>query len=65
MAVDEALRRLEEEDARVAQVVMLRFFAGISVEDTAQALDISPRTARRDWAYGKAWLLEAMRDEER
>ncbi len=64
MAVDEALRRLEEEDARVAQVVMLRFFEGLSVDDTAQALEISPRTVRRDWAYGKAWLLEAMSDDE-
>ena len=39
---------------------MLRFYAGLSVEDTAKALDISPRTVRRDWTYAKAWLYEAL-----
>ena len=56
LAVDESLRRLEKEDARAAQVVMLRYFAGLSVEDTAQALEIAPRTVHRDWTYAKAWL---------
>ncbi len=60
LAVDEALQRIEEQDPRAAQVVMLRFYAGLSVEDTAKALDISPRTVRRDWTYAKAWLYEAL-----
>ena len=64
VAVDDALRRLEKEDPRVAEVVLFRFYAGLSVEDTAKALEISPRTVRRDWTYAKAWLLEAMSDEE-
>ncbi len=64
VAVDEALGRLEQEDPRVAQVVMLRFFAGLSVEDTARALGTSPRTVRRDWSYAKAWLYEALEPEE-
>jgi len=64
VAVDEALRRLEKEDARAAQVVMLRYFAGLSVEDTAQALEIAPRTVRRDWTYAKAWLMEEMSHDE-
>ena len=64
VAVDEALRRLEKEDPRVAEVVLFRFYAGLSVEDTAKALEISPRTVRRDWTYAKAWLLEAMSDDE-
>ncbi len=43
---------------------MLRFFAGLSVEDTAEALRISPRTVRRDWVYAKSWLYEAMSEED-
>jgi len=64
LAVDESLRRLEKEDARAAQVVMLRYFAGLSVEDTAQALEIAPRTVHRDWTYAKAWLMEEMSHDE-
>lgn len=64
VAIDEALRRLEKEDARAAQVVMLRYFAGLSVEDTARALEIAPRTVRRDWTYAKAWLMEEMSHDE-
>ena len=64
VAVDEALGRLEQEDPRVAQVVMLRFFAGLSVEDTARAVGTSPRRVRRDWTYAKAWLYEALEPKE-
>ncbi len=64
LAVDEALQRIEEQDPRAAQVVMLRFYAGLSVEDTAKALDISPRTVRRDWTYAKAWLYEALGEDD-
>jgi RNA polymerase sigma factor (TIGR02999 family) len=60
VAVDEAIRRLEEEDPRAAQVVMLRFFGGLSEDDTGRALGISPRTVRREWVYAKAWLYRAL-----
>jgi RNA polymerase sigma factor (TIGR02999 family) len=60
VAVDEAIRRLEEEDPRAAQVVMLQFFGGLSEDDTGRALGISPRTVRREWVYAKAWLYRAL-----
>ena len=56
VALDEALQRLEEQDPRRARVVEARFFGGLSVEETAQALNISPRTVKRDWAVAQAWL---------
>ena len=57
-ALDEAVQALEKEDARLAEVVNLRFFAGLDVEETAQALGISARTVKRDWRYAKAVLHE-------
>ncbi len=64
LAVDEAVRRLEETDAQAAKVVQLRFFAGLSVDETARALDLSPRTIAREWAYARAWLHNALQGEE-
>lgn len=55
-AVDEALDRLEAIDPRAARVVVLRFFGGLSHEETAEALGVSPITVKRDWAVAKAWL---------
>ena len=60
LAVDEAIRRLEDEDSRAADVVRLRYFAGLSVEETAKALDLSERTVMREWAFAKAWLKDAI-----
>ena len=60
VAVDDAIRRLGEEDAQAAKVVRLRFFAGLSVDETARALDLSPRTVAREWAYARAWLHDAL-----
>ena len=51
---------LETEDPRIGQIVRLRFFAGLSVEDTAQALGISRRTVIREWTYARAWLYQAL-----
>ena len=65
VAVDDAIRRLEEEDAEAASVVRLRFFAGLSVEETARTLDLSPRTVAREWAYARAWLHDVLRTGER
>ena len=56
MSVDTAIRRLEERDSRMARIVRLRFFAGLSVEDTAETLGLSDRTVRREWALARAWL---------
>jgi RNA polymerase sigma factor (TIGR02999 family) len=56
IAVDEALGRLKEIDARQAQVVECRFFGGMTEEETAEALGIGLRTAKRDWARAKSWL---------
>lgn len=56
LAIDEALTRLAAIDEQQAQVVELRFFSGLSVEETATALGISPRTVKRDWSVARAWL---------
>src|SRR4249920_2106726 len=57
--VDEALEALAVADPRKARVVELRFFGGLSVEETAEALDVSPRTVDSDWAFARAWLYQA------
>src|SRR5262249_50268172 len=57
LALDEALKRLEELQPQKAQVVKLRFFAGCSLEETAEMLGISRATAQRSWAYARAWLF--------
>lgn len=54
--LDDALQRLERIDPQQAHVVELRFFGGLSVEETAEVLRISPRTVKRDWAVARAWL---------
>ena len=59
-ALADALERLEKIDKRQSQVVECRFFAALSVEDTALALEISPATVKRDWAFARAWLLRQM-----
>ncbi|HEX9799906.1 MAG TPA: sigma-70 family RNA polymerase sigma factor [Thermoanaerobaculia bacterium] len=56
LALDQALGRLEAHDANLARVVKLRYFAGLSVEDTARTLDQSPRTVNRSWTAARAWL---------
>jgi RNA polymerase sigma-70 factor (ECF subfamily) len=56
LAVDEILGRLAELDPQQARIVELRYFAGLSVEETAEAMAISPRTVKRDWAMAKGWM---------
>jgi len=56
IAVDDALRRLEERDARQSRIVECRFFGGMSIEETGDALGISPATVKRGWAMARAWL---------
>ena len=60
VAVDDALHALAEVDARKAQVVELRFFGGLTAEETAEVLKVSPETVKRDWKLAKAWLLREL-----
>ena len=63
VAVDDAIRRLEEEDPQAAEIVRLRFFAGLSVNQTAEVLACSPRTVAREWTYARAWLFRVLQGE--
>lgn len=60
LMLDEALSRLEKEDPQVAQVVRLRFFAGLTGQQAADVLGVSPSTVDRDWAWARAWLFKAL-----
>ena len=60
VAVDAALEQLAVEHPRKAQVVELRFFGGLSTEETAQALDVSVRTVHNEWIFARAWLYRAL-----
>lgn len=62
LAVDQALTELAEEDPVKAELVKLRYFTGMTVEEAALALNISTRTAKRYWAYAKAWLYGRMQE---
>ena len=64
LALDEALTALEAKDSRKAELVRLRFFAGLSIEQAAEALGISVATADNDWSYAKSWLRLAMLGDE-
>jgi RNA polymerase sigma-70 factor, ECF subfamily len=61
--LDRALDTLEAEHPRLARVVELRFFGGLSVEETAEALGVSPRTVKGDWALARAWLHDTLKGE--
>src|ERR1700754_1957808 len=69
LALDDALRFLENVDPQKGKIVELRYFGGLSVDETAEVLNISPRTVRREWKRSKAWLLrlitEGLTDETR
>ena len=58
--LDDALRVLESRDPRASRVIELRFFGGLSVEESAEVLKISPRTVRREWTFARAWLREQL-----
>jgi DNA-directed RNA polymerase specialized sigma24 family protein len=64
LALDEALKQLEKSDSRAAAVVKLRFFAGLTMPQAAQALDISLATAENDWSYAKCCLRLQLEDED-
>jgi len=60
MVLDEALIRLAELDPRQSRVVELRYFSGLSIEETAEVLGVSPATVKLDWSMAKAWLRREM-----
>lgn len=64
LAIDEAIESLEAESPECVQVVKMRFFAGMSIEETSAAMGISASTAKRHWAYARAWLFDALRDDD-
>ena len=65
VALDEALNALAVVDERKSKVVEMRFFGGLSIEETAHVLDVSPDTVMRDWKMAKVWLLREMSGEKR
>ena len=65
VALDDALEDLARVDPRKSQVVELRFFGGLSVEETAEALKVSPETVTRDWRLAKVWLLRELSGRDR
>jgi RNA polymerase sigma factor (TIGR02999 family) len=60
LALDDALDRLARLDVQQARIVELRFFGGLTIDETARALEISPKTVTRDWAVAKAWLYHEL-----
>ena len=60
--LDAALNKLANVDADLAELVKLRFFAGLTIDEASAALGISPRTAKRNWAYARAWLRREIDD---
>ncbi|MGE0353254.1 MAG: sigma-70 family RNA polymerase sigma factor [Gemmatimonadales bacterium] len=65
IALDDALTRLDAANPRLRQVVELRFFAGLTEDETAQALGVTTRTTQRDWVKARAWLYKELYGEER
>jgi RNA polymerase sigma factor (TIGR02999 family) len=60
LALDGALEELQHNEPRLAEVVTMRVFAGMSIDETAQALELSPATVKRDWTFARAWLADRM-----
>jgi RNA polymerase sigma factor (TIGR02999 family) len=64
LSLDEAIGRLEKEAPQAAAVVRLRFYAGLSIDETAEALDVSPRAVNREWTFARAWLFRVLENEQ-
>jgi len=65
IALDDALKNLAAFDERKSRVIELRFFGGLSVQETAEVLRVSPETVKRDWRLAKVWLLRQFRNQKR
>ena len=63
LALDEALRRLAELDDTLARIVELRYFGGLTVEETAEVVGVSPATIKRQWTLARVWLKRALEGE--
>ena len=63
LALDDALSRLEALDPQKSRIVEMRYFAGLTIEETAEALRISPATVKRDWSMARAWLRSEISNE--
>ncbi|MCY7375125.1 MAG: sigma-70 family RNA polymerase sigma factor [Pyrinomonadaceae bacterium] len=63
IALDSALQELEKIDAKQSKIIELRYFGGLTIEETAEVLKISPATVKREWTFARAWLYQRMRDE--
>lgn len=63
LALDDALKNLAANDARQSEIVELRFFGGLSIDETAEVLKVSPGTVMRDWTFARAWLRNEMSDD--
>jgi RNA polymerase sigma-70 factor (ECF subfamily) len=63
VALDDALKRLASIEARQSEIVELRFFGGLSVDETAEVLKVSPRTVMREWTFARAWLRREMSEQ--
>ncbi len=64
LILDEAIERLVASDEELGEIVRLRFFAGLSVEQVGRALELSPRTVKRRWSFARAWLLARLQDAD-
>jgi RNA polymerase sigma factor (sigma-70 family) len=64
VALDDALQRLEQIDAEQARLVELRFFGGLTIEETAEAMSISPATVKRHWTVARAWLARELAGDD-
>jgi DNA-directed RNA polymerase specialized sigma24 family protein len=64
LALDTALDKLASVDRRQSELVELRFFAGLTVEEAAAALDVAPITVKRDWALARAWLFRELQGQQ-
>jgi RNA polymerase sigma factor (TIGR02999 family) len=62
LALDEALQRLEQIDSQQSRIIELRYFGGLTIEETAEAMNLSPATVKREWAMARAWLYQALNE---
>jgi RNA polymerase sigma factor (TIGR02999 family) len=60
IALDDALRELESIDPQQSRIIELRYFGGLTIEETAEAIGLSPATVKREWAMARAWLYQAL-----
>jgi RNA polymerase sigma factor (TIGR02999 family) len=65
IALDEALTKLSKKDQRQAKIVELRYFGGLTIEETAKRLNIAPATVKREWEFARAWLRREIKDQNR